>query len=86
MTLEVISESVLDETSDGVNINYIKYADNTVLIADSDVDLHNLIDRVESPCLEFGMEINIKKKKKMSNRKSSYIPTRQNKWINTGVC
>ncbi|XP_060534506.1 uncharacterized protein LOC132706926 [Cylas formicarius] len=47
----------------GVNINSIRYADDTILIADSDVGLQRLLDRVSNTCEEFDMKINVKKTK-----------------------
>lgn len=49
----------------GVNISTIRYADDTVLLADSDVGLQRLMDNINAACEEYGMSINIKKTKVM---------------------
>ena len=48
------SQSVMDETADlkgmkvgGVNINNIRYADDMVLIADTEEKLQRLVDRLD---------------------------------------
>ena len=45
----------------GVNINNLRYADDTVLMAKSEEDLQKLVNRLDQISTEFGMEINIKK-------------------------
>ena len=45
----------------GVNINNVRYADDTVLIADSEEKLKNLIDAVQEASEAKGLRLNIKK-------------------------
>lgn len=47
----------------GEIINNLRYADDTVLIADSPEDLQTLIDRVVEACERYGMKLNCKKTK-----------------------
>jgi len=49
----------------GTNINNLRYADDTVLVADSDVKLQNLINIVNERSKHFGMELNEKKTETM---------------------
>lgn len=76
---EFLFKEALEDSKDGVkvngvNINSIRYADDTVLIADCDLGLQRLIDRTNSVCERFGMKINIKKTKVMSIRKNQNVP------------
>ena len=45
----------------GVNINYLRSADDTVLVAESAADLQELINAVNEKERSYGMEINIEK-------------------------
>ena len=49
----------------GVNVNNLRYADDTALIADSKEKLQNLIDALDKEGKENGLNINIKKTKVM---------------------
>ncbi|GFS05333.1 endonuclease-reverse transcriptase [Elysia marginata] len=49
----------------GVNINNIRYADDTVILAESEKQLQAMLDRIVDKCKEYGMEINAKKTKTM---------------------
>ena len=44
-----------------VNINNLRYADNIVLIAKSESDLQNILNKVVSENKKIGLQINIKK-------------------------
>ncbi|GFR92272.1 zinc finger protein 33B [Elysia marginata] len=46
-----------------VNINNIRYADDTVILAESEEQLQAMLDRIADKCKEYGMEINTKKTK-----------------------
>ncbi|KAL3278231.1 hypothetical protein HHI36_013569 [Cryptolaemus montrouzieri] len=70
-SLADISEGV---KINGVNVNSIRYADDTVLIADSDEGLQRLLNSVSNTCNEFGMKINVKKTKVMIIKKSKNVP------------
>ena len=61
-----ISHIVQDETGlvvNGVVINDIRFADDTVLLANTEEDLQRQIDKVNESCAAFGMEVNAKKTK-----------------------
>ncbi|GFS05853.1 endonuclease-reverse transcriptase [Elysia marginata] len=49
----------------GVNINNIRHADDTVILAESEEQLQAMLDRIVAKCKEYGMEINAKKTKTM---------------------
>lgn len=60
------SQKVMDEMQDlegvrvgGRNINNIRYADDTVLIADSEEKLQRLIDELQRACRDRGLTINL---------------------------
>ena len=43
------------------NINIIRYADDTVLIADTEIKLQRLIEKLNEKCKKFGLRKNISK-------------------------
>ena len=45
----------------GVNINNFRFADDTVLIAESEKNLQKLLDAVQKQCENFEMQINVQK-------------------------
>ena len=49
----------------GVNINNLRYADDTVLLAESEQQLQQILDSVNTAGKEFGMKMNTKKTKMM---------------------
>ena len=60
----------LDETQAGIkisgrNINNLRYMDNTILMAESEEELKNLLKRVNEESEKAGLNLNIKKKKKL---------------------
>ncbi|GFS23395.1 catenin (Cadherin-associated protein), alpha 3 [Elysia marginata] len=59
----------------GVNTNNIRYADDTVILAESERQLQAMLDRIFDKCKEYGMEINAKKTKAihMGTHKDAYI-------------
>ena len=59
----------------GVCVNNIRYADDTVLIADSESGLQTLFDVLTLASQEYGMTINAKKTKSMVISKESQAPT-----------
>ena len=61
----------------GHNINYVRYADDTVLLADSEEKLHNLIQMVNRKSMIYGMELNAKKIETMvvTKKQETNIPT-----------
>jgi len=52
-------------TVNGVQIPSVRYADDTVLIANSDIELQSVLDQLSKTCEEFGMKINEKKRLKL---------------------
>ena len=58
----------------GVNINNIRYADDTVLIADSREKLQRLVDIVNASSNMKGLQLNINKTETMVITKSTDIP------------
>lgn len=67
---EAIFREALEETSLGIKINdevisEIRYADDTVLISDSDTKLQEMVNRVNESSRNFGLEMNINKTKFM---------------------
>ncbi|GFS00723.1 retrovirus-related Pol polyprotein LINE-1 [Elysia marginata] len=64
----LLQEAISDESGiliNGVNINNIRYADDTVILAESENQLQTMLDRIVEKCKEYGMEINAKKTKTM---------------------
>ena len=58
----------------GVNINNIRYADDTALIATSQMNLQRLVDRVVVKSTAYGMEVNVKKTECMVMTKKESVP------------
>ena len=58
----------------GVNVNNIRYADDTTLIADSQEKLQNLIDALHKESQKHGLNINVKKTKVMVITKEQQSP------------
>ena len=61
----------LDEAQDGIkiarrNINNLRYADNTTLMAESEEELNSLLMKVKEESEKVGLKLNIQKKKKRS--------------------
>jgi len=59
----------------GRNINNLRYVDNTILMAESEEELKNLLKRVNEESEKAGLELNIKKKKKQKPRSWHLIPS-----------
>ena len=62
----------LDETLDGIkiagrNINNLRYADNTTLMAESEEELKSLLMKVKEETEEVGLKLNIQKTKIMAS-------------------
>ena len=60
------SQAVIEEQDNmdgvgfgGVNINNIRYADDTVLMADTEEKLQMLVDELNKGCGEYGLKVNI---------------------------
>ena len=77
---EKISKAVEDKPGisiGGRNINTIRYADYTTVIADSEERLQDLINEIDQTSRSIGLEINTEKTKVMTVTKSS-IPVNGN--------
>ena len=62
----------LDETQAGIkiagrNINNLKYADDTTLMAESEEELKSLLTKVKEESGNVGLKLNIKKKMMMAS-------------------
>ena len=62
----------LDETKAGIkiarrNINNLRYADDTTLMAESQEELKSLLIKVKEECEKAGLELNIQKTKIMAS-------------------
>ena len=62
----------LDEAQAGVkiarsNINYLRYADNTTLMAESEEELKSLLMKVKEESEKAGLKLNIQKTKIMAS-------------------
>ena len=74
---ECIFQSI--EGMPGINIsgnivNNLRYADDTVLIADNEQDLQNIVDTIHRQSKEFGLDMNVKKTKTMVISRKAEIP------------
>ena len=63
------------------NINNLRYADDTMLMAESKEELNSLLMRVKEESEKVGLKLNIQKTKIMA---SSPITSWQNRWGNNG--
>ena len=59
------------------NINNLRYADGTTLMAESEEELKNLLMKVKEESEKFGLKLNIQKTKIMASRWG-------NRWGNNG--
>ena len=62
----------LEETQAGIkiagrNINYLRYADNTTLMAESEEELKSLLMKVKEEREQVGLKLNIQKTKIMAS-------------------
>ena len=62
----------LEETQAGIqiagrNINYLRYADETILLAESEEELKSLLMKVKEESEEVGLKLNIQKTKIMAS-------------------
>ena len=63
----------LDEAQAGIkiagrNINYLRYADDTTLMAESEEELKSLLMKVKEESEKVGLKLNIRKTKIMASR------------------
>ena len=69
MYIEELIQEALNDTRgikvNGVTITNIRYADNTIIIAETEHNLQVMITRLNETCKIYGMELNAKKTKVM---------------------
>ena len=65
----------------GRNINHLRYADDTTLMAESEEELKSLLMQVKEESDKVGLKLNIQKTKIMA---SGPITSWENKWGNSG--
>ena len=61
-------------TIGGVNINNLRYADDSVLLAESEEELQRLVEKVNDEGERFGMAINVSKTKTMVASRKKEVP------------
>ena len=76
----------LDEAQAGIkiagrNINNLRYADDTTLMAESEEELKSLLMKVKEESEEVGLKLNIKKTKSMASQSHHFMA---NRWGNNG--
>ena len=60
------------ESIDGRNINNLRYADDTTLMAESEKELKRLLRKVKEESEKFGLKLNIQKTKIMASGPTSW--------------
>ena len=76
----------LDEAQAGIkiarrNINHLRYADDTTLMAESEEELKNLLMKVKEESEKVDLKLNIQKTKVMASGPITFMA---NRWGNTG--
>ena len=66
----------------GRNINNLRYADDTTLVAKSEKELKSLLKKVKEESEKVGLKLNIQKTKIMASGRSH--PFMGNRWENSG--
>ena len=66
----------------GRNINNLRYADDTTLMAESEEELKSLLMKVKEESEKVGLKLNIQKTKIMASGPSHYFMA--NRWGNSG--
>ena len=77
----------MDETQAGIkiakrNINKLRYADDTTLMAESEEELKSLLMKVKEKSEKVGLKLNIQKTFKKHGIRSDHFMT--NRWGNNG--
>ena len=77
----------LEEAQAGIkiarrNINNLRYADDTTLMAEGEEELKSLLMKVKEECEKVGLKLNIQKTRKDHGIWSHHFMT--NRWGNTG--
>ena len=81
-----MTNSGLEEAQAGIkiarrNINNLRYADDTTLMAESEEELKNLLMKVKEESEKFGLKLNIQKTKIMASWSHHFMA---NRWGNSG--
>ena len=74
----IIQNAGLDEAQAGIkiagrNINNLRYADDTTLMAESEEELKSLLMKMKEESEKVGLKLNIQKTKIMADRKSTRL-------------
>ena len=82
----IVRNTGLEEAQTGIkiarrNINNLRYADDTTLMAESEEELKSLLIKVKEESEKFGLKLNIQKTKIMA---SSPITSWGSRWGNSG--
>ena len=64
----------------GRNISYLRYADDTTLMAESEQELKSLLMKVKEECEKAGLKLNIQKNKDHGIRSHHFMA---NRWGNS---
>ena len=83
----IMRNAGLEEAQAGIktarrNINNLRYADNTTLMAESEEELKSLSMKVKEESEKVGLKLNIQKTKIMASSRSHHF--RGNRWGNSG--
>ena len=87
--MQSISWETLEEAQAGIkiagrNINNLRYADDTTLMAESEEELKNLVMKVKEESEKVGLKLNIQKTKIMSSGPFWSHYFMGNRWWNSG--
>ena len=79
----------LEETQAGIkiaerNINMLRYADDTTLMAESEEELKSLLMKVKKESEKVGLKFNIQKTKIMASGPITSLFSMENRWGNSG--
>ena len=82
----IMRNAKLDEAQAGIkiarrNINHLRYADDTTLMAESEEELKNLLMKVKEESEKVDLKLNIQKTKVMASGSITFVA---NRWGNTG--
>ena len=66
--------NIVGVTVGGRNINNLRYADDTMLLAENETDLQNLLNVIREKSTEYGLNMNVKKTKVMVISKKDTVP------------
>ena len=70
----------------GRNINNLRYADDTTLMAESEEELKSLLMKVKEESEKVGLKLNIQKTKIMASGPITSWPIDGNQWLTLSFC